>query len=105
VQVLCLRWVSEQDGIGKPDSLGSDALLGGGGPTREERGDLAARALGRLQLDPLRRNRYQRPEISIEVARAGMSGAGRSHTGKFNVRHRANPPSSGWTRVIPQRLS
>jgi len=34
-----------------------------------------------------------------------MSGAGRSVTGKFNACHRANPPSSGWTRVIPQRLS
>ena len=73
--------------------------MGGGGPREEERGDRAAR------LRPLRRNQCQRPEISIEVARAGMSGAGRSHTGKFNARHRANPPSSGWTRVIPQRLS
>jgi len=72
---------------------------------KRNRGHRAARVPGRQHLDPLRRNQYQRPEISIEVARAGMSGAGRSVTGKFNARHRANPPSSGWTRVIPQRLS
>ena len=36
---------------------------------------------------------------------ATVTGSWRACTGKFNAIHAAMPPSRGWTRVIPLRLS